>query len=78
MSSTSREQERKVRVNPLVAPPRLAVEYGNRVGSLFELLDNLLRQNRNLRIQRDLLLPKLIFGEIDIGSAPMSLKEAAE
>jgi hypothetical protein len=35
-------------------------------------------QNRNLRAQRDLLLPKLISGEIEIDPAPTSLKEAAE
>ena len=39
---------------------------------------NLHRQNANLRTQRDLLLPKLISGEIDISAASASVREAAE
>jgi len=38
---------------------------------------NLERQSRNLRAQRDLLLPKLISGEIDLSEAT-PLSEAAE
>lgn len=42
------------------------------------LSSTLAAQNRNLRAQRDLLLPKLISGEIDVGAAPAPLKVAAE
>lgn len=36
------------------------------VRPLHQLVDNLVHQNRNLRVSRDLLLPKLISGEIDV------------
>ena len=39
---------------------------------------NLYRQNANLRAQRDLLLPMLISGEIDLSAANGPVKEAAE
>jgi type I restriction enzyme, S subunit len=46
---------------------------------VFDLILNLQRQSRNLRAQRDLLLPKLISGEIAISATSTSLlKEAAE
>jgi type I restriction enzyme S subunit len=45
---------------------------------VFDLILNLQRQSQNLRAQRDLLLPKLISGEIDICATSTSVKEAAE
>jgi type I restriction enzyme, S subunit len=36
------------------------------------------QQNSNLRAQRDLLLPKLISGEIDVSRSAAALPEAAE
>jgi type I restriction enzyme S subunit len=42
-----------------------------------ELVDTLERQNRNLRIQRDLLLPKLISGQVDVSEAPGAEEIAA-
>ncbi len=44
---------------------------------MFELARTLADQNANLRAQRDLLLPKLISGEIEL-SRPYRLSEAAE
>ncbi|KKY55628.1 hypothetical protein AAY85_24325 [Pseudomonas amygdali pv. lachrymans] len=38
---------------------------------IYDLEMKLRRKNANLRTQRDLLLPKLIFGEIDISDIPM-------
>ena len=34
------------------------------------------RKNANLRAQRDLLLPKLVSGEIDVGEAGETLEQA--
>ena len=45
---------------------------------MMDLLLNLERQHRNLRTQRDLLLPKLISGGIDLSAANAPVKEAAE
>lgn len=61
-------------------PPLSIMEGFNRlVAPMRGLLNNLVQQNANLRAQRDLLLPKLISGEIDISAAASaSLKEAAE
>ena len=39
---------------------------------------NLAKQNTNLRAQRDLLLPKLVSGEIDVSAAEEALPVAAE
>jgi len=44
----------------------------------FDLIENLQRQNSNLRAQRDLLLPRLISGEIDVSDAPLPVLEAAQ
>jgi len=44
---------------------------------MFSRVSLLARQNANLRAQRDLLLPKLVSGEIDVSAAEEAL-EAAE
>lgn len=44
---------------------------------MFDLAQTLVEQNRNLRTQRDLVLPRLISGEIDVSTTPVLL-EAAE
>ena len=44
---------------------------------MFSQISALARQNTNLRAQRDLLLPKLVSGEIDVSEAKTVL-EAAE
>ena len=48
------------------------------IGPMFDLALNLLTRNSNLRAQRDLLLPKLISGEIDVSEYPEQPAEAAE
>ena len=48
------------------------------VSSMIELAAKLAGQNRNLRAQRDLVLPKLVSGEIEIDAASASIQEAAE
>ncbi len=59
-------------------PPAQAVSKFSEIAEpMLLLMHNLHRQNRNLRAQRDLLLPKLISGEIDV-SAAERVMEAAE
>ena len=49
------------------------------VSPMIELLETLTEMNRNLRATRDLLLPKLISGELDVStlSEPVREMEAA-
>ena len=65
--------KKKVRV----ANVDLAVRYDETVRPIFAMMEMLRQKNRNLRAQRDLLLPKLISGEIDVSEAEAGL-EAAE
>ncbi|CAN5380238.1 restriction endonuclease subunit S [soil metagenome] len=52
---------------PIVVPPAdLVGAFERNERPMFELVTNLSRQNTNLRTTRDLLLPKLISGEIDV------------
>ncbi|PYC35711.1 restriction endonuclease subunit S [Pseudomonas soli] len=56
----------------LVVPPVAFVDdFQQRVTPLMDMILRLQRKNRNLRTQRDLLLPKLISGEIDVSDIPM-------
>lgn len=56
----------------LVVPPAIIVDaFQQTVAPLMELVLRLQRENKNLRAQRDLLLPKLISGEIDVSDIPM-------
>ncbi|MBA3361052.1 MAG: restriction endonuclease subunit S [Acidimicrobiia bacterium] len=51
----------------LVIPPgRLLEHFAPLVEPMFELRESLRKQDINLRVTRDLLLPKLISGEIDV------------
>ena len=43
----------------------------------FRLISSIKRQNMNLRMQRNLLLPKLVSGEIDVAGAEEAIEEAA-
>lgn len=56
---------------PLSLPPReLQDRYVMTVSPMVELLETLTERNRNLRATRDLLLPKLISGELDVSTLP--------
>lgn len=55
----------------LEAPVELATLYGEIVSPMFGEIELLRRKNRNFRAQRDLLLPKLMSGEIDVSNIPM-------
>ena len=52
---------------PIILPTEKLIEkFNNRSKQISELIDNLLEKNINLRKTRDLLLPRLISGEIDV------------
>jgi type I restriction enzyme S subunit len=59
-------------------PLSILTAFDRIVAPLRRLLANIVQENANLRAQRDLVLPKLISGEIDISSARTLVKEAAE
>ncbi len=61
-----------------VAPAALANQYKEAVLPIFKQCDTLREVNRNLVLQRELLLPKLISGEIDVASTEKTFAEAAE
>jgi restriction endonuclease S subunit len=50
----------------VIGEKELAVEFSGRITPILELSDNLIRTNLFLRQTRDLLLPKLISGEINV------------
>lgn len=51
----------------MVLPPvKIQAEFVDAITPLRRLLNNLIDQNANLRATRDLLLPKLVSGEIDV------------
>jgi type I restriction enzyme, S subunit len=52
----------------------LAREFVNRVNPLFKQITLLEHKNQNLRKTRDLLLPKLISGEIDVSDLDISIR----
>jgi type I restriction enzyme, S subunit len=52
------------------APPNLCVQYDELVKPFFAAMDVFRIKNRKLRRTRDLLLPKLISGEIDVSNFP--------
>lgn len=57
----------KIEKLELAIPPReIMKEFHEKVSPLFQLILNLQRKNQNLARARDLLLPRLISGEIDV------------
>lgn len=63
----------------IVVPPTDLVKRFNSIAEpAFNLTDSLVKKNANLRAQRDLLLPKLISGQIDVSHAEeMATEETA-
>lgn len=56
----------------VVVPEKaVARTFEEQVRPLFAMVLNLQKKNANLRAQRDLLLPKLISGEIDVSNLPL-------
>lgn len=63
---------------PIAQPPDALLDrFEHLAGPSFNQVSLLARKNANLRAQRDLLLPKLVSGEIDVSGAENAL-EAAE
>lgn len=58
-------------------PPSLLKRFQVVTGPIMDLLFNLARQNPKLRAARDLLLPKLISGEIDLAHGERGLQSTA-
>jgi type I restriction enzyme S subunit len=54
----------------IVPPLNLQDEWEKIVGTMISLCRRLVDTNTNLRAQRDLLLPKLVTGEIDVSQVP--------
>lgn len=50
--------------------PQLAAQFAEMFAPMLSLADTLERKNANLRTTRDLLLPKLISGEVDVSEMP--------
>lgn len=60
----------------VVADPDTTTRFEGLVGSLGKQIENLLRKNTNLRLTRDLLLPKLISGEVSVDDLDIETGEA--
>jgi len=58
----------------LVPPDELLDKFNDIISNLFNLKHNLLDKSQNLRKTRDLLLPKLISGEIDVSDLDIIIK----
>jgi type I restriction enzyme S subunit len=64
---------------PLVVPPfEIQADWGRRFGLLPQQCRMLAEQNTRLRAARELLLPKLISGEMEVGLAEEVFAQAAE
>lgn len=60
-----------------VPSPETRLQFTQIVQPLFALSEALEKKNANLRAQRDLLLPKLVSGEIDVSDIPLPDEETA-
>ena len=56
-------------------PDSIRQKYSIEIQKFYELEDNLFNKNRNLRQTRDLLLPKLISGKIDVSDLDIEIGE---
>jgi type I restriction enzyme, S subunit len=71
--SVTKEDMQKI---SLISPPApLVAEFENTVGGQFLLYDNLTKKNCSLRQTRDLLLPKLISGQLDVENLDIEVGE---
>ena len=63
---------------PVVRPsPEVLARFDDVVGPILSLKERLVLKNANLRTTRDLLLPKLISGELDVSTLPEPQAETA-
>lgn len=61
----------------VVPPPKILASFGDTVAPLLELASALVRMNSFAKETRDLLLPRLISGEIDVEHLHIPIDEAA-
>jgi type I restriction enzyme S subunit len=54
-----------------IPPSPLLTQFNEIMGDTVDLLKNLVRRKRNMSATRDLLLPRLLSGEIDVSSLPL-------
>lgn len=79
--ATGRQRVRSDNLQDLkiaVPPPNIDTAFRDIARPMFRLIHTLHEANRRLRAARDLLLPKLISGEIEVGAAPIPEAAAAE
>ncbi|MEH2012297.1 restriction endonuclease subunit S [Nostoc sp.] len=62
---------------PKFAPISIQKKFNYIVSNYYELIFNLMEKNSNLRQSRDLLLPKLISGEIDVEHLEITIEDIA-
>lgn len=62
----------------IVPSENLIKSFDEIAGSFFKLIGNLKSKNENLKKSRDLLLPKLISGEVDVSELDIELKEEVD
>lgn len=67
-----------MRLKVLDVPEELISRFENDVAPCFRLIGNLLPRIDNLRTTRDLLLPKLISGKLDVGNLDIDVGMTAE
>jgi type I restriction enzyme S subunit len=60
------------------SPNELSEHFENAVGPIWHLIKNLTVKNTNLRTTRDLLLPKLISGEVDVSELDIGIPEEVQ
>jgi type I restriction enzyme, S subunit len=64
---------------PAIRPPEcLMLEFSPMVELLLDNIRNLQQKNTILRRNRDLLLPRLIFGEVDVSELDIAVPENSE
>jgi type I restriction enzyme S subunit len=64
-------------VNMVIPPKKPIEDFESIISSIREQINNLLDRNANLRKTRDLLLPKLISGELDVENLDIRVPEEA-
>lgn len=78
-TSHQRVKPKDVMLAPLVIPTSGLLKHLNsHLQPMAVLKDRLRQMNRNLRIQRDLLLPKLVSGAIDVSDMPLPDEASSE
>jgi type I restriction enzyme S subunit len=62
----------------VIPPPPLLLQFNEFISNIVQKIQNLVFKNTNLRQTRDLLLPKLISGEINVESLDIETKPVTE